>query len=58
MELIALLHLKWNANVPVAPQEEAGIYLTLEGNPWVLSQFDSHVFLHPLEIRVIAMHQF
>ena len=39
-----------NADVPVAPREEAGIYLTLEGNPDVLPQFKSHVFPHPLEI--------
>ena len=43
--------LERNADVPVAPREEAGIYLTLEGNLWVLSQFVSHVFPHPLEIR-------
>ena len=40
-----------NAEVPVAPRLEAGIYLTLEGNPGVLSQFESHVFPLPLEIR-------
>ena len=40
-----------NADVPVAPREEAGIYLTLEGNPETLSQLESHVFPYPLEIR-------
>ena len=40
-----------DVNVPVAPQEEAGIYLTLQGNPVVLSQFESHVFPRTLEIR-------
>ena len=48
---MALLRLERSADVPVAPQEEAGIYLTLEGNPDVLSQFKSHVYPHPLEIR-------
>ena len=41
-----------NADVPISPREEAGIYLTLEGNPGALSQFESHVFHHPLEIRI------
>ena len=45
------LRLERNADVPVAPLEEAGIYLTLEGNPRVLSQFESHEFPHPLKIR-------
>ena len=40
-----------NADVPIALREDAGIYLTLEGNPGVLSQFESHVFPHPLKIR-------
>ena len=31
------LRLERNADVPVAPLEEAGIYLTLEGNPGPLS---------------------
>ena len=48
---MALLRLERSADVPVARQEEAGIYLTLEGNPDVLSQFKSHVYPHPLEIR-------
>ena len=26
--------------------------MTLEGNPGALSQFESHVFPHPLEIRL------
>ena len=43
--------LERNADVPVAPWEEAGIYLPLEGNPGALSQFESHVYPHPLEIR-------
>ena len=51
MGVIALLGLERNADVPVTPQEEAGIYLTLEGNPGALSQFKSHLFPHPLEIR-------
>ena len=49
--MIALLRLERNADIPVAPREEAGIYLTLEGNLEALSQFKSHVFPHPLEIR-------
>ena len=36
---------------PVAPREEAGVYFTLEGNMGVLSQFESYVFSHPLEVR-------
>ena len=40
-----------NADVPIALREDAGIYLTLEGNPGDFSQFESHVFPHPLEIR-------
>ena len=40
-----------NADIPVTPREEAGIYLTLEGNPGALSQFDSHLFSHQLKIR-------
>ena len=40
-----------NANIPVALREEAGIYLTLEGNPGALSQFESHVFPHRLKTR-------
>ena len=48
---MSLLRLERSANVPVAPREEAGIYLTLEGNPGVLSQFKSHVYPHRLEIR-------
>ena len=40
-ESIALLPLERNADIPVAPREEAGIYLTLEGNPGALSQFES-----------------
>ena len=48
---MALLRLERSADVPVAPQEETSIYLTLEGNPDVLSQFKSHVYPHPLEIR-------
>ena len=51
MGVIALLGLERNADVPVTPQEEAGIYLTLEGNLGVLSQLESHVFPHPLDIR-------
>ena len=47
----ALLRLERNVKVPVAPRKEAGIYLTLEGNQGVLSQFKSHVFPHTLEIR-------
>jgi len=39
-----------NANIPVALREEAGIYLTLEGNPGALSQFESHVFPHAFKI--------
>ena len=50
-ESIALLQLERNANIHVAPREEAGIYLLWEGNPGALSQFESHVFPHPLEIR-------
>ena len=37
--------------MPIAPREEAGIYLTMEGNPGALSQLESHVFANPLEIR-------
>ena len=48
---IALIRLERNAKVRVLPREEAGIYLTLEGNPGALSQFESNVFPHPLEIR-------
>ena len=48
---MALLRLERSADVPVARQEEAGIYLTLEGNPDVLSQFKSIVFTHALKIR-------
>ena len=48
---IALLCLERNAEVPVAPREESGIFLTLEWNLGVWSQFESHVFPHPLEIR-------
>ena len=48
---IALVSLARNADVPVTPREEAGIYLTLEGNPGALLQFKSHVCPHPLEIR-------
>ena len=40
-----------NADIPIAPRVEAGIYLTLEGNPGALSQFESHVFPHLHEIR-------
>ena len=54
----ALLHLERNANVPVTPREVAGTYLTVEGNPGVLSQFESHVFPHPVEISMIALHRF
>ena len=46
-----MLHLERNVDITVTPQEEAGIYLTLEGNPDALSEFESHVFHHPLEIR-------
>ena len=45
-ESIALLPLERNADIPVAPREEAGIYLTLEGNPGALSQFESHSYPH------------
>ena len=48
---IALIRLERNAKVRVLPREEAGIYLTLEGNPGALSQFQCHVFPHPLENR-------
>ena len=48
---IALVSLARNADVPVTPREEAGIYLTLEGNPGPLSQFKSYGFTHPLKIR-------
>ena len=51
MSVIALLYLEKNADVPFAPREEAGIYLTLEGNPGVLSQFECNIFPHPLKIR-------
>ena len=34
---------------------EAGIYLTLERNLGVLSQFKSHVCSHPLEIRTDSL---
>ena len=50
-ESIALLPLERNADIPVAPREEAGIYLTLEGNPGAVSQLESHVIPHALEIR-------
>ena len=40
--LIVLLSLERNADKPVAPREEAEIYLTLEGNVGALSQFESH----------------
>ena len=45
--------LRWQVDFhpPVASQEEADIYLTLEGNPGALSQFESHVFPHQLEFR-------
>ena len=43
--------LERNAVISVAHPEEAGIYLTLEGNKGALSQFEIHVFHHPLEIR-------
>ena len=49
--MIALLGLERNAKIPVTPLGEAGIYLTLEGNPGVLSQFESHIFPLPFEIR-------
>ena len=48
---ITLLGLERNADVCIAPEEEAGIYMTLEGNLGALSQFESHVFPHPLDIR-------
>ena len=48
---IALLRLERNGDVPISPQEKAGIYLTLEGNPGALSHFESHLIPHPLEIR-------
>ena len=49
--MIALRRLERNADVPITSSEEAGIYLTLEGNTGVLSQFKSHVFPLPLEVR-------
>ena len=51
MRVDCLLRLERNANVPVAPREEAGIYLTLEGNLGAFSQFESLLFPHQLEIR-------
>ena len=47
---MALLRLERSADVPVAPQEETSIYLTLEGKPGVWYQFKSHVLPHPHEI--------
>jgi len=41
---IALLCLERNADVSTALQEEVGIYLTLEGKPWALSQFERWYF--------------
>ena len=46
-----LLRLERNADIPVAPQEEAGLNLKLDRNPGVLPQFKRHGFPHPLEIR-------
>ena len=52
---ITLLGLERNADVCVAPEEEAGIYMTLEGSLGVLYEFKSHVFPHPLEIRLDSL---
>ena len=54
---MALLWLERNADVAVTPREEAGIYLTLEGNPGALSQFESHIFpIHSIS-GLIALHR-
>ena len=44
-------------NIPVAPEEEAGLNLIKERNPGFLPQFERHGYPHPLEIRSDSIAQ-